>query len=271
MQNIYLDGISIEVVPFDLKCKSETYKLDLLYYNNVNRYGEILTSLVYNSGLRDADDLTRVHYEPNKLFNNNSFEQSYSFLTTETSFRWKNADLLTTGISILNDNSYTATYSFDHYDILTDNAVLYENGQHAYDGWYSLVSVGLPAHADVETLPVGTLRYNSGDVEYAAVTPQTGPGDWSLLNVIDPDIAIYNFIRSSGGNTYDVFEFVSTVKTNTMYKKLLDNKLKNDWFKKLNILGPKLRTLTASVEHGSYDMAQHVINSVNNSLLSLLI
>ena len=273
MQNKYLNGISIEVVPFDLQCYGETYKLDLLYYNNVNRYGEVLTSLVYNSGVRDAIDVTKIQYEPNKLFKNTEFEQSYSFLTTETSNRWKNADLLTTGTTILDDNSYSAVYNFDHYNISSNYAALYENGKYAYDGWYSLVSVGLPTHANNAAVVAGTMRYNVAETrpEYAKVDNPVSASDWENLSVIDPEIPIYNFIRSDEGNTYDVFEFVVTVKTNTLYKKLLDNKLKGDWFVNLNVLGPKLRTMTAAIEHNSYDTAQHIINSINNSLLALLI
>jgi len=37
MQKTYLDGNVIEVTPFDMKCHGAEYKLDLLYYNNINR------------------------------------------------------------------------------------------------------------------------------------------------------------------------------------------------------------------------------------------
>lgn len=272
MQGVYTDGISIEATPFDLQCKGETYKLDLLYYNNVNRYGEILTSLVYNSGVRDAADLSKIHYEPNKLFMNNSFERTYSFTnSSETSNRWKNADLLTSGISILKDNSYTASHNFSRYNISTDYAAAYEGGQYSYDGWYTIVSVGLPEHTFPTTLPAGTLRIHAGNAEYAKSSEQSGNTDWELLNIINPIIPMYNFIRSDSGNAYDTFDFVVTVKTNTLYKKLLDNKLDSDWFIKMNTLDPKMRTLQTAVERDVYNLAQHMINSINNSLLALLI
>jgi hypothetical protein len=263
VQNVYLNGVDIKVEPFDLNYTGKTHKLDLLYYNNVNRYGEILTSLVYNSGIRTISDTTLIVYNPNKLFLNTDFEKSYSLIGTSNI--WKNVSLLTDGLTNLRDNSANSIHTYPTFNISTDYAVEYCNGEYAYDGWYTLYSVALDTISNGK--PIGTLAHNSGDPMYCSDIDT-----WTDLNSIDTTIDIYNFIRG-GLRTEErlSYDFVSTVKINSLNKRLLDNKIEKDWFKQLNILSPKLRTLETAIELGNYDKAQHIINAVNNSLLSLLI
>ncbi len=270
MQNTYLNGVDIRVEPFDLEYTGETYKLDLLYYNNVNRFGEVLSSLVYNSGVRSITDLTTIVYNPNKLFLNTAFEQSYTL--TGDSNRWKNADVLTGYTSNLKDNSADATYSYERFNITTGYSVQYANGEHSYDGWYTLYSVVLHEYPDNSpSLLEGTLRYNGGVAQYAIQDAPTLSGHWSDLNTVDTTIDIYNFIREDRGDIYEAYDFVATVKINSLNKRLLDNKLDSGWYKRLNILSPKIRTMETAIEFKNYDKAQYMINAVNNSLLSLLI
>jgi hypothetical protein len=269
MQNTYLNGVEIRVEPYDLEYTGYDYKLDLLFYNNVNRYGEILTSLVYNSGVRDSNDISYIIYNPNKLFLNTSFEQGYTL--TGTSNRWKNADLLTTGTSMLRDNSSSATYTYSHYDVATDNAVTYQNGDHSYDGWYTMVSIVLKDHADSAAVLQGTLRNNTGTAQYAIQDNPTLLAHWSDLDDIDTTIDIYNFLREDRSDTYLSFDFVVTTKIHSLHKKLLDEKLEDMWFKRVNMLSPKMKTLEAAIDLENYDKAQHMINAVQGSLLSLLI
>ncbi len=278
MQNIYLNGVDIRVSTFDLTLTdfSIEYKLDLLYYNNINRYGEILSSLVYNSNVRLALDTDTILYNPNKLFLNNSFERSY--ILEGSSNRWKNADLLTDGLSNLNDNSASAVYPYKKFDVNLDYAPAYQNGIYTYDGWYTLYSVALIEYPD-EFIPTveqpilyqGTMRYYDGRAQYAIQDNPTELAHWRDLNDIDTTIDIYNFIREDRYDPYSSLDFMVTTKIHSLYKKLLDNKLDNNWFKKLNILSPKLRTLHTAVEFKNFDKAQHIINSVDNSLLTLLI
>ena len=262
MQNTYINGVDIKVEPFDLSYSGETNKLDLLYYNNINRYGEILTSLVYNSGVRAVKDTTLIVYNPNMLFLNTAFEKSYSQI--ESGNRWCNLDLLTNGIKNLKDNSAQATYTYPRFNVSTDYAVPYKNGDHMYDGWYTLCSVAL--RSTVTPTLLGTLRDNAGVAQYYSAT-----GIWTDLNQIKNSVDIYNFLRVNKGEIYLTYDFVSTIKINSLNKVLLDNKLDSYWFKRVNILNPKLRTLETAVEFNKYDLAQHMINSVSNSLLSLLI
>lgn len=269
MQTTLLNGIDIKVEPFNLISSGETHKLDLLYYNNVNRYGEILSSLVYNSGIRVIDNIDLIVYNPNSWFLNTALERDYDL--DGTSNRWKNADLLTEGITNLKDNSANATYAYTYFNVDTDYAVAYSNGEHAYDGWYSLVSVVLRSHPDAATVLKGTLRNNAGVAQYALQENPTEAAHWANLDTIDTSVAIYNFIRENRGEIYETYDFMVTVKTQSLHKKLLGSELSNTWFKKIDILSPKLRTLDTAVEFKKYDKAQHIINSINNSLLSLLI
>ncbi len=264
-----MNGIDIKVTPFDLTDTGITHKLDLLYYNNVNRYGEILSSLVFNSGIKDADNVDLIVYAPNKWFLNTEFEQSYTL--TGTSNRWKNADLRTDGVSNLKDNSADAVYKYSKFNVNEDYAAAYINGEHAYDGWYTLVSVALYTHADNASVLQGTLRYYNGTAQYAIQDNPSSLTDWADLNVIDTTIDIYNFIREDRNTTYKTYDFLVAVNIYTLYKQLLNNELTNTWFKKINILNPKLKTLETAIEFKKYDIAQHIINVVNYSLLSLLI
>lgn len=269
MQKTYLNGVDIRVEPFDLSYTGYDYKLDLLYYNNVNRFGEILTSLVYNSGVRDADDTNVIIYNPNKLYLNTTLEQGYSF--TGTSAIWRNASLLSSGTKLLKDNSYSATYTYSHFDVTSDFAVEYENGEHSYDGWYTFVSVALKDHADSSSVLQGTLRNNSGTAQYALQDNPTLLAHWSDLDTIDTTIDIYNFIREDRDDDYETYEFFVDIKTQSLHKKLLDEKLDSVWFKRVNALSPKLRTMETSIEFERYDVAQHMVNAINKSLLLLLI
>lgn len=265
MQDTHLNGVDIKVTPFDLTYTGATNKLDLLYYNNINRFGEVLTSLVYNSGIRLVNDTKLIVYNPNKLFLNDAFEISYTL--TGTSNRWKNMDLATGNVTNLKDNSADATYTYSKFNKLTDYAVKYGNGEHSYDGWYTFYSVALQTHADTGSgLPIGTLRDKTNVAQYSSATDT-----WVNLNVVDTTLPIYNITDTSRSEIYKTHNFVSTVKTESLYKKLLSNKLDNSWFKILNILSPKLRTLETAIEFKEYGKAQHMINAINNSLLLLLI
>ncbi len=265
MQDTYLNGVDIKITPFDLTYTGTSNKLDLLYYNNINRYGEVLTSLVYNSGIRSVDDTTLIVYNPNKLFLNTTFEESYSL--TGTSTRWKNMDLTTGNVSNLKDNSADATYTYSKFDKLTDYAVNYGNGEHSYDGWYNFYSVSLQTHSDIGSgAIIGTLRDKDDVAQYSSATDT-----WVNLDTIDTTLPIYNITDINRSEIYQTHNFVCTTKTESLYKKLLNNKLDNSWFKILNILSPKLRTLETAIEFEEYGKAQHMINAINNSLLLLLI
>jgi len=271
MQNTYLNGVDIKVEPFDMSYTGVLNKLDLLFYNNINRYGEILTSLIYNSGVKDSNNIDLIIYNPNKLFLNTDYELGY--VLTGTSNRWKNNNLILNGLTNFKDNSITADHSaYSRFNVLTDYAIPYINGDYGYDGWYTLCSVVLPPlPTNSPAIFEGGFRHSNGTAQYANITGPSTEYHWNDLQNIMTDIDIYNFIHGGRYELYLSYNFVSTVKINSLNKTLLDNKLDNAWFKKVNILNPKLRTLETAIEFADYGKAQYIINSVSNSLLSLLI
>jgi len=79
MNKIQSNGELIQVSAKDFSCKFPSdHKLELLYYNNINRNGEVLSSLVYNSGLRVMSDDTDIVYSPLTLYKNTDIEKQYS-------------------------------------------------------------------------------------------------------------------------------------------------------------------------------------------------
>jgi hypothetical protein len=130
-----------------------------------------------------------------------------------------------------------------------------------------MVSVVLKLYADTSPgVLIGTLRNKNGVAQYYSAVDT-----WTSLNNIITSVAIYNLIREDRGDTYLTQDFFPTVMTNSLYNKLLDEKLKSSWFKRVNSIAPKIRTINTNVELGSYDKAQHMVNSLQTSLLSLLV
>jgi hypothetical protein len=264
MQRTYLNGIDIRVETFDVTQvdSNATKKIDVLFYNTISRYGEILSSMVYNSGTKDADDTSVIIYNPNRLLRNNEFELGYTLGGTASNL-WKNNDLVLTGKTNLRDNSLGAVYTYPH---LTTSgySVAYVNGEHSYDGWYTLASVVLPTVTP--PLVSGAFRVTGEVAEY-----YNGSTWLALNNIPSQTVRIYNFLGDSSREVYMSYDFVSTVKIDSLYRRLLDEKFDKAWFKKINILAPKMSTLKHAIEFKQYDVAQHIINAVDNSLLSLLI
>jgi len=273
MQNIYSDGFTIGAEPFDLSYTSLQYKLDLLYYSNINRLGEVLTSLVYNSGIRDIADTSNIVYDPNKLYRNTSFEKTYEI--SDPTNTWRNADIATTDLILVKDKSYNASNSYESYDVATDFAVIKENGSHMYDGWYTIFSYALTQLADDAAVPAGTMRVNlDADplVEYATIDNPVSSANWSPLNVIsNTTIPIYNIINTAISDESKKEDFFIYTKTLSLYKHLLDSKLDNDWFDKIDALAPKMKTLEFAVETQNLPVAQTIINTLSSSLLTLLV
>jgi hypothetical protein len=262
--NVYLNGIDIRVETFDITsiAGSDVYKMDILLYNNINIYGEVISSMVYNSGAKLVDDTSLIVYNPNKLLLNSSFENTYNISGTESNV-WKNNTIITGNKSNLKDNSRGASYSYSHYTT-ADYSVPFANGEYMYDGWYTLCSVLLPT--TLEGAPVtGSFRFNTVPQYYNGAT-------WvALTSIPNQAIAIYDFLRAARNESYIRKDFVVTTKIETLYNQLLNESIEGCWFKKLNYMKPKLSTIKSAIEFERFDVAQHMIKSVNVSLLSILI
>jgi hypothetical protein len=264
-RNLILDGNSIKIKPFDLTGSGFANKVDLLYYNNINSKGEILTSLVYNSGLRSADTVDSIIYYPDRLFQNSDIEKAYTI--SGNSNRWCNADLLNTDYYAYIDKSIYANNLEESYDITTDFAVIKEVNKYMYDGWYTLVSLSLQEYADSDSVLAGTLRYNSmsGNVEY-----NKSAGVWELIENIDSSIPIYNLIRDEATNEFSSYDFFVNIKLLSLNNYYLRKVVDNEWFSGLNYISPKIKSIEKAIADGKFDLAQLFLSSLSNQLLFML-
>ena len=225
----------------------------------------MLRSLVYNSGKRLTADTTEIQYFPNNLYKNSDLELLYDIEGDST--RWSNSDLLTSDITLLKDTSYKAKSDFKKFDIEVDFAVKDMNGEFMYDGWYTFLSIVIePVNTYPPIPPLGTIADNGGDIQYYSTH------GWISLVKIESTIPIYQSVWTTFSDEVGVtFDFFVSNKIKALYKTLLDNKLHKEWFNKLNILSPKLRTIEGAIEAGRFDLAQQILNSVDTSLLFMLI
>jgi len=268
---VYANGISIECEGLITSCQSPDKKLDLLFYNRMNKNGDVLTSLVYNSGVLDGSSNRRIHYEPAKLLRNTEFELSYNI--SGPGNRWLNSDIVNTEISLFKNKGIFAKNTSKEFDVINDYAVVEFAGSMMYDGWYSLVSIALPDRPNNDQVPAGTLRLNqtTGIAEYALVDNPTIGDDWSPLNEIDASIPIYNMLRMPAINAYRKEDFFVYTKLLTLYKKLLNDEIKEDWYYRLSKIKPKVRTISAAVEAKEFAKAQLLLQSMDLTLLTLLV
>ena len=266
MVHPFTDGVSIEVETFKTTCNTGERKLDLLFYNNVNRAGQVLTSLVFNSGVRDAQDTNKLHYEQNKLNRNTDIEMLYNIVGD--SKKWSNSAIITLNEDLIKDNSYDADRTAIPFDINTDFSVAKVVGENVYDGWYTVVSVGLTEWEDGDVVPAGVLRYNPTEsrAEYYKES-----GGWEAINKINSTQTIYDLSNTIPYNPYTAEHFIVTTKIHALYTKLLNKDINRQWYSTLNKIGPKLATLENSVDFKNYGTAQLMINSFGTSLLMLLI
>jgi len=260
MRQIYKDGNIIKIPTPDLSCQyPRGKKLDLLYYNNVNDYGEALKTLVYNSGLKDVEDTSHIIYDPNSIYNNTPIESIYTI--SGSSNRWSNASILSVIPSMVkNEDSYIEP----RYNIATDFSVPSENYNNMYDGWYTQTTIVLQDY-HTKTIP-GTISYYNSSLLYLDIN-----NDWRPLYDIISETPIYSLPGYIGMEFTTEYDFFVTTKTLGLYKKLLDNKLDGEWATRISAIAPKLRSILSNVEIADYATAQYLLNSMSISLLSNLI
>ena len=114
-------------------------RLDLLYYNSINRHGEVLSSIVYISDVMLGSEGSEFVYNPTRLLNNSVFEAS--MVVTGTTKSWLNATVLQTDSLLLDKNSLYSSTSYPKFNAAIDYAPKVSDDNFMYDGWYSLVSV----------------------------------------------------------------------------------------------------------------------------------
>ena len=114
------------------------------------------------------------------------------------------------------------------------------------------------------------MRYNTNTNR--VVYKGANPSIWAdLATDIDYDVKIYDILNNIYNGTILSYDFAVTVKTNSLYKTLLNKTLNQEWYKRLHVITPKLRTLEYAIECNDFSKAQYIINSINGSLMLLLI
>jgi len=257
-------GNSIVLHTPDMSALTGTKKLDVLYYNSINRYGEVLRSLVYVSDIRDIDDTTEIVYTPAELMNNTDLEKDMVLTNPEVN-NWLNDTITQTGSTLLNNRSYKKTHTYSKFNLATDYAPMVSDNKYMYDGWYTLASIVPEVHADNGSgVLAGTLRDNSGIIEYAAIDSPSA-GDWNTLDNINTSVSMFKLEAQ-----YTSKDFFIVLNTNTLYHNLLSKKIDNEWFTGIGSIKPKVRSIYSNAENQSFEVCQHLINSINLTLLSII-
>jgi len=270
--NSFENGVSIlqrsRVSPIDKKLLIQTPvleggeapQLNLLYYNNINRYGEVLTTLVAMFDIEEAQKSNYVLYDATKFGMNSTIERAQSYVGT--SYRWRNADLVNVGMSMLEDQSKNAQHLYEHYDIATDLAQdPYTSHNFMLDGWYSLVSTTPPETPVV--LEDGVLRTYNNTIEYMY------DNAWhSLDGEIYTEAPIGNIIRKEDAIFVET-PFLVTFDTITLYDRLLTKALDGEWFTSITTIRYKYRSIQNAAEDKNLDKAQILIGSMDLTLLAI--
>lgn len=266
------DGKGITVYTPDLSSIGNPMKLDILYYNNINRYGEVLSSIVYISDVRSASSTSEIYYIPTNLLNNSQLEQSQT-VVSGASTRWLNADILQNRMVVLNDTSRGATHTYAKFDVNSSYAPQVSSGKYMYDGWYSMVSVAPESLPNISPdTKAGTLRHKSGDIQYANIANPTLASHWTSISNIVDTVPIANLIRNGDPvNPYIKVDFLIIMMSNTLYNGLTTKAMNSEWFTGIEAIRPKMRTIYSSVYNEDFATAQFLINSINLTLLSIII
>lgn len=250
--------------PCDTSAYNAEKVVDIILYNSVNRYGEKLTSMVFISGPRDADDTSYVKYNPQSLLKNNDFERGI-VISDDENYRWLNKDILNTDNTLLKNTSFKISNPYARFDTTINYAPEVLPNKYMYDGWYTFMTLQPQKWSTSETsLPVGTLRLSATN----ALEYKYANGDWRSMNNIESEVPITNYLFY-GNNPFITMDALILLKINTLYHDTILKKLSSDWFSGVTQIKPKITMLYNAWVDRSFFKAQHILNSVNISLLAL--
>lgn len=160
-QKVDISSYYIGFTGFDLSSNEDLAdKLDLLFYNRVNEIGEILSSLVYISNPLSTFDTERKVYDVTKLYANTKAEMDLHVTSSTTDFtylntKWQSGKYFVGSISPIMDTQHV---------VLSENgmpSVKIEQFGISFDGWYTLVSVGIYNDSDLTTPMKNTIAYHT--------------------------------------------------------------------------------------------------------------
>jgi hypothetical protein len=267
--SVRCDSVGIEIDTFDVSGTAAPGKLDILYYNSINRFGEILRSVVFISDMKLSEDTSPIYHRPDKYLNNSTLEKNLVIDNFDNK-TWLNSEIEQSNVNLLENSSRGTEQLFDRFDLESDSASEISDNRHSYDGWYTLVSLSLPIIDDLEQIAdIGKLVWWQGNVLYAIEENPRDISDWKFLpEDIVSSIPIFNIL----GKGSDEVEFVSKdifviQKTHTLYKELLESFLDREGFNTFNKIRPKIRSLYSSAtSDDDFSLAQTILNSIALSL-----
>jgi hypothetical protein len=270
--SIAVDGESIIMnsTPSMANDGTSEFKVHVLLYNAVNRYGEVLSSIVAMTTAATLTSTEEFEYVPATLLNTSVLEKSLvkDDISVNT---WLNKAITQSDITLLNWDSYKTTNTFKRFSTSTDFAPEVSLDRYMYDGWYTMVTVVAAYINDFAAVKAGTLRSKSisgtNTLQYALIDNPTTITDWSNMTSVTTAVPIAEQLTTSS-NKYQQFDFFVLLKTNSLYNSLLTKKLSSEWFPGVSAIRPKLRSIYEYAKYKDFALCQHMINSFNLTLLS---
>lgn len=233
-------------------------RIEILYYNNITRSGELLSSIVYMSDVTTAQHGRIIEYIPTKLHNNSIYEKNR--FVEGHGYRWANADIIDVGSHFLTTD---ATTQYPKIDIVEDLSVIRKNKSIMFDGWYSIVSVFPGEYSDYSDVIVGDLRSENNTIVYATTDLGTA---WADITNINAAVPIANLARRRTDYAdYCSLDFLVLDRVNKLYADTLRKTLNKEWFSGASPLAAKLRSLESLAQREKFLDAQYIINSINTN------
>ena len=263
-------GNTLEIGTPDMSFTGNPKKLDVLYYKAVNRYGEIASTVVYISNVKDSDDTSPIVYNPKYMLNSTNLEKNMEIVQIRDlpSLNWRNTKIQDAKFDALRMNSRYSVNLYEHFDRNTVNAAKVDYDEYRFDGWYELASVA-PKEHDVHARN-GVLRYDSHSDTIQYYTGRFG-GAWEYVGGRVADtVGIYNFPTFTNPHQpYVIIPFFSIKETNYVYQTIVNKELDKEWFTRIHTMKPKITALYSFAKSKDFPEMQFIIQSMDLTLVKI--
>lgn len=233
------------------------YKVDLLFYNRVDKYGNRFSTLVSFTPSKVSTEPYSVTYNPRNFMSNNSVEDRVDFRTA-TSYSLINNRISSYDPLIYSSGANEPTLDFD-----TNKSLAQFRGDIAIsDGWYTLVQTdlsvdpGLNESGALGASAVGTLYILNSSYE------------WVIFDSL-------NILTDSGLGAYltgTLYEDGNRDETNCMVipasKAIVDNAYNSLTRSDYKLFRDKLELVVEYANTGEYFKSQLLLQSVENMLIT---
>lgn len=237
-------------------------RIDILYYNHVNKLGELLSSIVYMSDVAPSQHGQVLVYKPTTIYNNSTYEKLRSI--SGDGYRWSNADIIVPREKPLALDNVLIDLPYKHADVVNDFGPLRTNNAVMFDGWYTIVSVFPGEYSDYSAVLAGDLRSEGHTIKYAVTA---GGTQWKDITDIDASVPIANLVRTVNPfANYANFDFIVVDRMSKMYAQAIRGEARGVHAVDTITLAAKLRSIKSLHKHGNMQDAQYLINSINTNV-----